>query len=67
MLRTINHVNPAHRSAVALRANVPAVWCGMIDNYRSSVADGGSLRDDTEGRTFDTDRHGTPPDSLQGA
>jgi hypothetical protein len=66
MLRTINHVNLAHRAAVALRANVPAVSRGIIGNHRPSPADSGSLRASTQGRTFDTDWHGALSDSLQG-
>jgi hypothetical protein len=65
MLRTINYVNLAHRAAVALRANVPAVSRGIIHNHRPSPADSGSLRARTQGRTFDTDRHGALSDFLQ--
>jgi hypothetical protein len=67
MLRTINHVNLAHRAAVTLRANVPALSRGLTHNHRPSLADGDSLRAHTEGWTFDTEGHGALSDCLQGA
>jgi hypothetical protein len=65
-LRTINHVNLAHRAAVTLRANVPAVSRGIIHIHPLSPADSGCLRARTDGRTFDIDWHGVLSDSLQG-
>jgi hypothetical protein len=67
MLRMINHVNLAHRAAVALRAIVPAVSRGIIHNHPPSLVDGDALRAHTQGRTCDTDRHGALPGALKGA
>jgi hypothetical protein len=59
-------VNLAHRAAVALRANVPAVSRGTIHNHPLSPADSGSLRARTDGWTFDSNWHGVLSDLLEG-
>jgi hypothetical protein len=66
MLRTINHVNLAHRATIDMLRAVPAVSRGIIPNHQPCLTRSDGRRARTEGPTFDIDRNGALSNSLQG-
>jgi hypothetical protein len=66
MLRTIDHVNLAHRAAIDVPRAFPAVLRRIIHNHQPCLAQSNSRRARAEATIVDIDGSGALSNSLQG-
>jgi hypothetical protein len=66
MLRTIDHVNLAHRAAIDVLRAFPAVSRRIIHNHQPCLAHSNSRRARAEGPIVDIDWSGALSNSLHG-